>query len=67
MDTDEDLPPLLVETKPEEDDVPDLINTQLDELSIIKVPITIVTGMESILPSWGLRLTGKTARLSWSR
>jgi hypothetical protein len=44
MDEDlEDAPPLLVAAN-EPDEVPDLVDAKLGDLSLVKVPITIVTG-----------------------
>lgn len=43
-DVEDDVPPLLV--GPSDDSQPsDALGAQLEELSIVKVPITIVTGM----------------------
>jgi hypothetical protein len=45
MDVDEEAPPLLVASgNTVEEDVPDLIDADLGDLSIKKVPITVVTG-----------------------
>jgi hypothetical protein len=44
MDEDfDDAPPLLVAAD-EPDEVPDLVDAKLGDLSLVKVPITIVTG-----------------------
>ncbi|KAF2430993.1 cobW-domain-containing protein [Tothia fuscella] len=41
---DDDAPPQLVNTKNINEEIPDLINTDPDDSSSVKVPITIVTG-----------------------
>jgi hypothetical protein len=46
MDVDEDAPPMLVASCDAADDnVPDLVDAGVGDLSIMKVPITVVTGM----------------------
>jgi len=75
MEMDDEAPPLLVSSKAE-DDVPEPIIQQLGDLSIIKVPITIVTGNLNmprgiwVLFSWltlliGYLGAGKTTLLNY--
>lgn len=47
MDIDDDGPPLLVESSgaAAQDDAPALVDTGVANMSLTKVPITIVTGM----------------------
>jgi hypothetical protein len=45
MDVDDDAPPLLVASGDAVDDVvPDLVDSAVADLSLTKVPITVVTG-----------------------
>jgi hypothetical protein len=45
MDVDDEAPPLLVASGDVvEDDVPDLVDSAVADLSLTKVPITVVTG-----------------------
>ncbi|KIW06015.1 uncharacterized protein PV09_03196 [Verruconis gallopava] len=44
MDIDEEAPPLLVASDDAASDVPELLNATVENLSLTKVPITVVTG-----------------------
>lgn len=45
MEIDQEAPPLLVASDgPGDDDIPDLVQSEIEDLSLTKVPITVVTG-----------------------
>ena len=52
MDSTQDEPPDLIEVDlPENKIAPDTLQSQVEDLSISKVPLTIVTGIVPIAPS----------------